>query len=109
MQPQNGLIGDTYGTDLPQMQVEEDTLKEEKRMAKYSRSAEFKRIREHFEAKVAYYQQFLPGNVPVEQISEEERGKYWAVANIVIKEFNEVINMFELAKTVVDEENKNNG
>lgn len=102
MGPQNSIVGDSMGTDLPQMQVSEGTLVEEKKMARYSKTDEFKRIKEHFEAKSAYYQQFLPGNIPPETVAEEERGKYWAIANIVIKEFNEVINMFEIAKDVVE-------
>lgn len=104
MQPNNGLVGDSYGTDLPKMQVDEQTLVAEKKMAKYSRSSEFKRIQEHFEAKIAYYQQFLPGNIPPEMVPEEERAKYWAIANILIKEFNEVVNMYETAKEAVGAE-----
>ena len=97
----NSIIGDAQGIDLPQMEQDDKFLVEEKKMAKYSRSAEFKKIKEHFEAKTAYYQQFLPGNVPPEMVPEEERAKYWAIANILIKEFQEVINMYENASEAV--------
>lgn len=101
--PDNIFMGDNdMGIDLPQAEVNQDALIEEKKMARYTKTAEFKRIREHFEAKTAYYQQFLPGNIAPENITEEERGKYWAVANIIIKEFQEVINMYENAKDAVD-------
>lgn len=106
MNPQNSLIGDSNPTELPVMKMDDTSLIEEKKIAKYSKSKEFSRIQEHFEAKIAYYQQFLPGNLLPETIPEEERGKYWAVANLLIKEFREVIDMYKLAEEVVDNAKK---
>lgn len=105
MGPQNGLLGDAQGIDLPQMQVDKNFLTEEKKMAKYSRSAEFKRIEQWCAEKIAYHQSFLPGNVPISQISEEERGKYWAVADLVITDLTELMNIFDNANEAV----KDNG
>ena len=42
---QNGLIGDNYGIDLPQMEVDKQDLDEEKRMARFSKSKEFKKLK----------------------------------------------------------------
>ncbi len=102
MGPANGLMGDSYGTDIPVTQVDEQSLDEEKRKAKYSRTKEFKQLREKVEMRIAYYQQFLPGNIPPENVTEEERGKYWAVANILIQEFRALINEYDAAKEAVD-------
>ena len=60
MQPQNVLIGDSTGVELPQMEASEDLLVEEKKMAKYSRIAEIKRKPDHFRAPRSFYQSKLP-------------------------------------------------
>lgn len=105
MQPSNSLIGDSYGTDLPQMEVQEDTLVEEKKMAKYSRSAEFKRIREHCAGRIEFYQKHLPNGMEVglDYIPNTED---WRVANRIIGEFKLLMNMYENAAEAVKEAGK---
>lgn len=101
----HGIIGDAQATELPEMVVDETMLNDEKKMARYSKTDEFMRIQEHFEAKIAFYQQFLPGGIPITAVTEEERGKYWAVADLLIKEFREVIDMYENAAEAVNDVN----
>lgn len=104
MQPQNVLIGDSTGVELPQMEASEDLLVEEKKMAKYSRSAEFKRIQDHFSERISFYQSKLPDgrDVGVGQLPTPEE---WVVANAIIAEFNLVINMYERAAEAVKDAN----
>ena len=46
--PDNIFIGDNdMGINLPEAVVNEDALVEEKKMARYSKTAEFKRIKQH--------------------------------------------------------------
>lgn len=99
---QNGIIGDITGADLPEMVIDEKELTDEKKMARYSKTAEFKRIQEWCQLKIAQHQSYLPGNIPITAISDEERGKYWAVADMVITDLTELMNMYEIAAEVVD-------
>lgn len=103
MNQSNGLIGDMSATELPESPLldRQAAIDELKRKAKYSRSTEFKELSEKMQERITYYQSFLPGGVPVEQVSEEERGKYWAVANIVIRELQAVIDMYQSAQEQV--------
>jgi hypothetical protein len=103
MQPDNGLIGDSYGTDLPQMQVDTETLVEEKKMAKFSRTAEFKRIQEHCEARIRFYQQCLPNGAEI-GLEVRPTAEDWSVANRVIGEFKLLMNMYETAASVVKDQ-----
>tara|TARA_R110000868_G_scaffold393445_1_gene664473 strand:+ start:334 stop:660 length:327 start_codon:yes stop_codon:yes gene_type:complete len=100
--PQNGIIGDVSVTELPQMEVDETILVEEKKMAKYSKTAEFKRIQDHFQDRIAFYQTYLPDGKPVAIATAQERLDNWAVANILVKEFEQVITLFENARNVVE-------
>lgn len=95
MQPANGLIGDAQPTALPQAQVNKEAIGELQRKSKYSRSKEFQELKANMEVRIAFYQQFLPGAIPIAQVPEEERGKYWAIANVVIAELQQVIDMYE--------------
>jgi hypothetical protein len=53
---------------------------------KLGKSGKYKQINAYMEVRKAYYQSFLPGNVPISQIPDEERAKYWQVADLVITE-----------------------
>lgn len=102
MNPQNAIIGDATGVELPQMHLAEDTLKEEKKMAKYSRSAEFKRIEEWCNERIAFYQTYLPNGAEV-GLEVAPTAEDWSVANRVIGEFKALLNGYEIAKEAVKE------
>lgn len=105
MQPNNSLIGDSFGTDLPEMKVQEETLVEEKKMARYSKTAEFQRIQKHCKERIKFFQQYLPNGAEV-GLDATPSPEDWRVANRVIGEFKLLMNMYEVAKTVVEESEK---
>ena len=102
--PQNVIPGD-YGMDLPQTQVEERDLAVELRAAKFSKSKEFKVLKEHLQGRIKHYQQYLPDGRPVTSVSKRERDEYWPVAILLIAEFNAVIDSYERAAQVIKEAN----
>lgn len=107
MQPSNAIIGDVQPIELPQMpnSEHEEALLELRKKAKYSRSKEFADLREHMEARINFYKSFLPGGIPIVNIDETERGKYWAVADLVITELQQVIDGYQSAETLLKDEN----
>lgn len=106
MGPNNGLVGDSMGIDLPAMQPDDNLLVEEKKMAKYSKTAEFKRIQQHCEERIAFYQKYLPNGAEV-ALEVRPTPEDWAVANRVIGELKLLINMYEVATDAVTEAVKN--
>lgn len=107
----NGIIGDVVSTELPIMadSQQEEALVELKKKAKYSRSKEFAELRAHMENRIKFYQSFLPGGVPIVNIEEAERGKYWAVADLVIAELQQVIDGYQNAEELAKEATQDNG
>ncbi len=103
MNPQNAIIGDETGIELPQSTLNDEILVEEKKMAKYSKTAEFKRIKEHCEERIAFYQQYLPNGAEV-ALDVRPTPEDWAVANRVIGEFKALMNMYEVANEAVKNE-----
>lgn len=97
---QYGIMGDITGAELPQMKIEESSLSEERKMAKYSRSTEFKRIQDHFNERIDFYQKFLPNGADI-GLDVVPTPEDWRVANRVIGEFKAIINMFETANQAV--------
>lgn len=100
MNPDNAIIGDSSGVDLPEMTPDTNLLVEEKKMAKYRKTAEFKRITDHFKQRIEFYQSYLPDGRPI--ATQAPSPEQWVVANAIIAEFNQVINMFDEAKEAVD-------
>jgi hypothetical protein len=100
MGPQNGIIGDNYGIDLPSLQVDKDVLAEERAKARFSKSKEFKRLKDQMEARIEFYQRALPDGRPLTAVDAAERGNMWVIANAVIGEFNMLIADYENAAEV---------
>jgi hypothetical protein len=100
MGPQNTVIGDSFGIDLPETVVETNDLVEEKQMAKFSRTKEFKRLKEQMERRIQFYQGCLPDGRPLTDVNAAERAQQWVIANVVIGEFQMLINMYEEAAEV---------
>ncbi len=106
MGPSNGIIGDFTGTELPQKDLSEDLLVEEKKMAKFTRTAEFKRIEEWCQERITFYQTCLPNGAEI-GLDVVPSTEDWRVANRVIGEFKALMNLYQTANTAV-EENKEN-
>lgn len=103
MGPTNAVMGnDSYGTELPRAQVDPEQLAIEQRMAKYSKSDEFKKLKEHLEGRINFFQQHLPNGASIEDLPIEEIGPRWIAANIVIKELKSIIGAYENARDSVD-------
>jgi len=100
MGPQNTLIGN-FSVDVPEMKVDEKTLIEEKKMARYSKSKEFKKIVEYCQSRIEFYQKYLPNGLEVG--ATEVTAEDWRVANRVVMEFNLLMNMYETAAQAVKE------
>jgi len=94
----NGIIGDNYGMDLPLSQVDEDSLNDEKKMAKFTKTAEFKRMKQYAEGRIKFYQDFLPNGKEVDALVTPSD---WALANTVIREFNMLLGAYDNANEVV--------
>lgn len=99
MSPDNGLIGDIQSTELPQAPVaqQEEAITELKKKAKYSRSKEFAELKEHMEARIKFYQNFLPNGIPIATLPQKDASQHWPLANIVIAELQQVIDMYQNA------------
>ena len=101
MQPQNGIIG-SNAVDLPVAQPDQQVLDEEKKIAKYSKSAEFQRLADYMRGRIEFYQRCLPNGVEIENLPPEDQQKMWGPANTVIREFNAVIKFYEETAAVVE-------
>jgi len=104
MGPQNAVIGDSFGIDIPQTQVQENDLVAEKSMAKFSKSNEFKKLKEHIESRIAFYQTCLPNGEMVAQ--SKPTAEDWRVANSIIGEFKAILMSYEEAREAVENANK---
>ena len=97
-----GIIGDAYPTELPVTNVPEQDLTEEKKMAKFSKTAEFKRLKTHMEERIAYYQTFLPSGKSVLEAEDVAKlGQNWLVAQAIVTELQAIIDAYELANETV--------
>lgn len=95
---QNG-IEDNSGFQIPRTEVDKSLLDEQQRMARYSKSAEFKKLKEHLEQRIAFYQSKLPNGLEINILSANttELGHQWIVANTIISELKAIIAAYEMA------------
>lgn len=113
--PQNAILGaNSSPLDLP---VKEQTLNEDRadlqHAARFSQSQEFAQLKELVEAKIAAWQQYVPGpskeilagdRVDINQLSNEERGYRWLAADYVITELRSIIGAYEQAAELLKDE-----
>lgn len=95
---QNG-IPDLGSFQIPKTEVDPSLLDEQQRMARYSKTAEFKKLREHLEQRIAFYQSKLPNGTEVTVLNSDTQqlGQQWIVANAIIGEFKAIIAAYEMA------------
>jgi len=89
---QNGIIDEGNLVPPFQQTVSEEDLADEKQMAAFAGSKEFQRLKEHFEGRVEFYQQYLPDGRSI--TGEVPTPEQWSIANAIIGEFNLVINTY---------------
>lgn len=100
---QNAIIGDSTGTDLPKMEVDEKQLMEEKRMAQYAKSPEFQKIKAHFEDRIKFYQTYLPDGRPIATIPKTDLEGSWIIANCIIGELNTILDVYSQVTQAVED------
>lgn len=95
---QNG-IPDLGSFQIPKTEIDPTLLDEQQRMARYSKTAEFKKLKEHLEQRIAFYQQKLPNGQEINILGANttELGQQWIVANSIISEFKAIIAAYEMA------------
>lgn len=96
----SGIIGDA-DTTLPQTTVPEEELTNELNLAKFSKTKEYAKLKEHLESRIEFYQTFKPDGtlIATEKIDLTD----WKIANTVIAEFQGILKVYENAREVVDE------
>lgn len=102
MGPQNAVVGDSSPIDLPETQVAEDELAREKQMAKFSKSKEYQILKEHLLQRIEFFKTRYPNGDPI--AGEKDLTKLtqnWIVANLVIGEFQAVLDAYENANEAV--------
>lgn len=108
---QHGIIGNQeleniLNPDVTPPGIEEEVLVEERKMARFSKTAEFKRLKGYIEAKITYYQTFLPDGRVVGTAAPTTKvptGEEWVIANTIISEFNALLNEYENASEAIRE------
>lgn len=99
--PENTIIGDNFGTDLPKTQVDETLLNNEKKLARYSKTKEYQALKQYLEDRIEFYKTFLPNGDDVRFEASPEAGIKWTIANNIINEFRTIINRYEQAREIV--------
>jgi hypothetical protein len=97
---QNAITNDTFSDiALPTTQVDDQALLNERNMAKFSKTREFKVLKEYLENRIDFFQKYLPDGRPL--TTDNVSDKDWVVANLVIGEFKSVLQAYEDAATAV--------
>lgn len=107
MGPSNGIMGnDSYPDEIaiPRTTVPELDLSEYERKVKYSKSAEFKMLKERLQARIEFLQVYLPGGQAVADVAPEVTGAMWIGADLVIREYRSIINEYESAAETIKHE-----
>lgn len=102
-QPSNGLIGDNNPIDLPQKPVDDEAIAELRHKAKYTRSKEYKDLREKAQVRIDFYKKFLPNGQLIGTASREEMQGKWELANLLIAEFEQLFGEHEIAEEILKE------
>jgi hypothetical protein len=101
----NGIIGDDFNTELPQTEVDDTQFNEMKKTARFIKTQEYKDLKAHFDARVEFYQQYLPNGKAIgAQEDTEKMGRMWMVANVIIGELKAVLLAYEQAAEYVKDE-----
>lgn len=106
MAASNGLIGDDYGVEIPQGELPDNPdIVEEKKIAKYSKSKEFQRIKNYFQTRIEFYQRSLPDGREIG--ASQPTAEDWRVANLLIKEFKVLTMSYDSIAETIDDKIKN--
>ena len=99
---QSTLVGDNLGLDLPQAKMPETELVVEKNMARFSKTKEFKVLKDYLEGRIEYFKTFQPdGKAMVLKDVKQDLVNDWFIANTIIGEFKAVLDIYENANEEV--------
>lgn len=102
MGPKNGIMGDDFGTELPQMQLDDSQVAELQKSVRFSKTKEFQELRDYVTRRIDFYTKFLPdGTNVLTEKNDSELGMMWRSANIVIGELNAMLAQYDNAAQVV--------
>lgn len=107
MGPQNVIMGNENPYQLPEQQVDDSQFEELKKTARFSKSAEFKALKDYIDTRIEFYSNYLPtGKNPAAQdtLSNERLGEAWRVANLVTGEMKTLLGIYENANSLVKDE-----
>lgn len=102
-------IQDESGLAPFEVGITAEQLAEEKLMARFSKSKEFKRLKEHLEERIGFYRSYLPNGQDLSQMDAVERGNMWLVANTIVNEFQGIINAYESIAEAVKNAERQDG
>lgn len=98
---------DGFGLDVPETQPVEGADQDIKDAASFTKTKDYKNLKEHMDSRIAYYQTYLPDGRPVQNAPDFDRiGPMWIAANVVIGEFKAVLGAYEQAAAIIAEENR---
>lgn len=99
----HGIIGDASVSDLPVTNIDNKELATERKMAHFAKTPEYKRLKEHFEERIGFYQSWLPDGRDPRQTSVEKAGQMWMVANAIVGELKAILATYENAVEAIKE------
>jgi hypothetical protein len=79
--------------------------KEEELQAKFAASKGWIDQKQYLQDRIEYWQHYLPGNTPVNQMTPEQRDIAWTVADNVIREINLWVTQVDTTKNAYSNTN----
>ncbi len=98
---QNGIPDMSSAFNIPTPQVHEDYLTEEKKVARFTKTEEFKRLKTYIEGRIAFMQTNLPDGRALSSVVGVDLTVEWKVANAVIGELKSILDQYERVKEAV--------
>lgn len=110
--PRHAIVGDdavNYDLAMPRTDTLTTDISREVNMAKFSKSVEFKALKETILQRIAYHRKYSPGSqgeTAFRDMPNEERGWRSLAADLVIEELQMIITAYETANQVVNDVKK---
>lgn len=108
MGPQNVIMGNQADpSTTPLSQADDSQFEELKKTARFSKSVEFKALKEYIQSRIEFYQTYLPrGENPAaeKELTNEQLGEQWRIGNLVNGEFKQLLTIYETAADMVKDE-----
>jgi hypothetical protein len=102
MDSNNAVIGDSPIVDLPQSQPNTEEIDNLRQRARFSKTKEFRELREAMDERIEFYSNFLPDGRLV-ATSDKLAVQNWRLANIVIAELQAVKSAYDGSVELIKE------